>query len=89
MEVVVKEMSHLFQFFPDEVQPLQYPSHQDLVDQTGDLEINEPCSRIYFNDPINVIPTAYDFDVRPPQVQRSENGLCSCRLRELSISYRG
>ena len=54
MGVVVKEMSHLFQFFPDEVQPLQYPSHQDLVDQTGDLEINEPCSRIYFNDPINM-----------------------------------
>ena len=36
MEVVVKEMSHVFQFFPEEVQPLEYPNvHQDVVEQTG------------------------------------------------------
>jgi len=40
MEVVVKEMSHVFQFFPEEVQPLEYPNvHQDVVDQTGNFDL--------------------------------------------------
>ncbi|KAI9552974.1 hypothetical protein GHT06_020860 [Daphnia sinensis] len=35
MEQVVKEISHLFQFFPDEVEPLEYPNQSDLVDAGG------------------------------------------------------
>ena len=35
MEQVVKEISHLFQFFPDEVTPLEYPSQIDLTDAGG------------------------------------------------------
>lgn len=37
METVVKEMSHLFQFFPDEVQPLEYPVVIDPIDSPGNL----------------------------------------------------
>ena len=35
METVVKEMSHLFQFFPDEVQPLIYRPLIDHADSLG------------------------------------------------------
>lgn len=35
MEQVVKDMSHLFQFFPDEVAPLEYPDSIELIDNAG------------------------------------------------------
>lgn len=35
MEQVVKEISHLFQFFPDEIPPLEYPNPIDLIDAGG------------------------------------------------------
>ena len=35
MEIVVKEMSHLFQFFPEQVSPLEYPDQIDLQDNAG------------------------------------------------------
>jgi len=35
MEEVVKEMSHLFQFFPEEIPPLNYPEPIDSTDIGG------------------------------------------------------
>ena len=35
MEEVVKEMSHLFQFFPEEIPPLNYPDPIDSTDNGG------------------------------------------------------
>lgn len=40
MEQVVKEISHLFQFFPNEVEPLEYPNQSDLVDAGGNATLN-------------------------------------------------
>jgi hypothetical protein len=37
MEQVVKEISHLFQFFPDEIPPLEYPNQSDLIDAGGKI----------------------------------------------------
>lgn len=38
MEQVVKEMSHLFQFFPDEVDPLKYPNQSGPLDVESELD---------------------------------------------------
>lgn len=37
MEQVVKEISHLFQFFPDEIPPLEYPNQSDLIEAGGKI----------------------------------------------------
>jgi len=47
METVVKEMSHLFQFFPDEVQPLKYPAPIDTADNLGNCSSNRFISFCY------------------------------------------
>ena len=38
MEQVVKEMSHLFQFFPDEVDSLKYPNQSGPLDVESELD---------------------------------------------------
>ena len=44
MEQVVKEMSHLFQFFPKEIPPLEYPDQTDMaVDEDPD-DLESPSS---------------------------------------------
>ena len=44
METVVKEMSHLFQFFPDEVEPLKYPPQIDLIENGGNYRTVISCT---------------------------------------------
>lgn len=55
MEEVVKEMSHLFQFFPEEIPPLNYPYLEpiDAADKGGILHTVHkiPCcstSKVFF-----------------------------------------
>lgn len=41
MEQVVKEISHLFQFFPEEIEPLKYPNKG--LDADGELKTVLNC----------------------------------------------
>ncbi len=50
MEQVVKEISHLFQFFPDEVTPLEYPNPMDLIDAGGGGELYKIIFSYFLTD---------------------------------------
>ncbi len=44
MEQVVKEMSHLFQFFPEEIPPLEYPDQTDMAIDEDPDDLESPGS---------------------------------------------
>ena len=63
METVVKEMSHLFQFFPDEVQPLEYPVVIDPIDSPGNLNSSKRAHLsdwVFISDLFNYLFINYD-----------------------------
>lgn len=47
MEQVVKEISHLFEFFPKEVAPLEYPSQSEVNDAEGIFRLKFFPLKIY------------------------------------------